>query len=92
MTTAYKEWLRRIVQPIPYELTGRALLAAHPVTDALVPSVWDCADTGGLTVREALDVLHGHDRCGPRCEIAKTARRVRARVIDAPTVRTAAHR
>lgn len=50
-------------------------------------SQWDCTDHGPLTVRQALDVLNTHGSHGRECRISRTARKVRARVIDTPTVR-----
>lgn len=84
--------------PIAYRLTGKAVLAGrgnHPMSDNWEPSVWDCRDSGPLTPAEAADVLTGHGPghdCDDECRIGRTARKVRARLIDAPTVRTAAFR
>lgn len=82
------------VTPITYALTGkgkRAELSYHPMSDNFVPSVWDCADAGPLTMSEANSVLTSHGtgkgKCGSDCRISRTARKVRALQIDAPTVR-----
>lgn len=90
MTAAHK--------PIGYRLTGKGVLAArghHPMADNWVPSPWDCRDSGPLTPAEAADVLKthgpGHD-CDAECRIGRTARKVRARLVDAPTVRRNAFR
>jgi hypothetical protein len=80
--------------PIAYLLThkGEAALSFHPMSDDFVPSVWDCKDAGPLTVAEATNVLSTHGKCGADCHISRTARKVRARLIDAPTVRAKAFR
>ena len=67
---------------IGYLLTPKGERATGPA------SRWDCTDHGPLSVAQALDVLHTHSTCGKECRISRTARRVRARVIDAPTVRS----
>jgi hypothetical protein len=68
--------------PISYLLTPKGERATGPA------SQWDCTDHGPLSVAQARDVLRTHNTCGKECRISRTARRVRARVIDAPTVRT----
>ncbi|MBF6358448.1 hypothetical protein IU449_28535 [Nocardia higoensis] len=83
---------------IPYLLTEKGrkaktrTLGYHPMTDDWRISPWDCADPGALTPAEAANVLTTHGDCGPSCRISVTARKVRARLIDAPTVRTSAFR
>lgn len=86
--------------PIAYQLTEKGkrakarTLGYHPMTDEWRISPWDCADPGRLTVAEARNVLtqHGPDKCGQVCTITRTARKVMARLIDAPTVRAKAFR
>ncbi|MEV0344058.1 hypothetical protein AB0H49_34115 [Nocardia sp. NPDC050713] len=75
--------------PIPFALTakGKRVIAFHPIDDQMKPSPWDCADAGPLTVAESAEVLTTHGQCGSECRISRTARKVRARLIDAPTVR-----
>lgn len=79
---------------IPYLLTRKAehALSHHPMSEDWVPSPWDCADPGPLTVTEATEVLADHEHCGPSCRISRTARKVRATWADAPTVRARAVR
>lgn len=79
--------------PIPFRLTrkGWGTKGYHPMSDDWVPSPWDCSDSGALTVRESLTVLREHATCGPECHISRTARKVRARLIDAPTVRSSVY-
>jgi len=90
MTTKFKGG------PIAYLLTSKAERALagdyHPMSEEWVPSMWACADSGPLTPAEAADVLRTHGQCGAECRIGRTARKVRARLIDAPTVRTSAFR
>jgi hypothetical protein len=66
--------------PITYLLTAKGERAAVPAPR------WDCTDHGPLTVAQALDVLRTHSTCD--CRISRVARKVRAQVIDAPTVRS----
>jgi hypothetical protein len=73
--------------PIEYLLTRKGEHAA-----GTAPSRWDCTDHGPLTTAEALDVLRTHGGCGPECRISRTARKIRARLIDAPTVRASVAR
>lgn len=67
--------------PIEYLLTRKGESATNAPA-----SQWDCTDHGPLTVAQARDVLRTHGECG--CRISRTARKVRARMIDAPTVRS----
>jgi len=67
---------------ISYLLTPKGERANGPATR------WDCTDHGPLSVAQAVDVLRTHGGHGPECRIGRTARKVRARVINAPTVRS----
>lgn len=71
--------------PIPFQVTPKGQRAA-------LGRRWDCTDHGPLTVAEANDVLITHGSCGAECRIGRTARRVRALFIDAPTVRASVAR
>jgi hypothetical protein len=64
------------------------LLTPKGERETVPASRWDCTDHGPLSVAQAMDVLRTHSACGKECRISRTARRVRARVIDAPTVRS----
>lgn len=97
---ARAQQLAKPESPIPFQLTDKGVekgkakrtLGYHPMTDDWRISPWDCKDPGPLTVAEALNVLTTHGDCGDECRISRTARKVRARVIDAPTVRAKAFR
>ena len=65
-------------------------LGYHPLTDDWRVVPWACNDPGRLTVAEAKNVLSTHGQHGPDCVISRTARKVLARLVDAPTVRTSA--
>lgn len=63
---------------IAYSLTSKAERALGQ---------WDCTDHGPLNVTEAMDAYRTHGEHGPECRIGRAARKVRARLVDAPTVR-----
>ncbi|MGW0163540.1 hypothetical protein ACWDUN_29885 [Mycobacterium sp. NPDC003323] len=67
-------------------------LGYHPMTDDWRITPWDCTDPGRLTVAEARNVMESHGKCGSDCLISRTARKVLASRIDAPTVRAKAFR
>lgn len=66
-------------------------LGYHALTDEWVITPWQCDYPNALTAAEAANVLDTHGKHGPECRIARTARMVLARLIDAPTVRAIAY-
>jgi len=87
----------KIHAPIAYLLTAKGkratttrTLGYHPMTDDWRITPWDCTDPGRLTIAEARNVLETHGKCGSGCYISRTARKVLASRIDAPTVRARA--
>ena len=67
-----------------------ATLGYHYLTDEWLVIPWQCSYPGRLTLAEARNVLAEHEGHGKDCRIARTARKTRARFIDAPTVRARA--
>jgi hypothetical protein len=64
-----------------------ATLGYHVLTDEWLVIPWECSYPGRLTVAEARNVLATHKDHPPSCRIGRTARKVLARLVDAPTVR-----
>lgn len=67
-----------------------ATLGYHVLTDEWLTIPWDCSYPGRLTIAESRNVLKTHEAHGKTCRIRRTAKRVLARLIDAPTVRAQA--
>jgi hypothetical protein len=67
-----------------------ATLGYHVLTDEWLVIGWECSYPGRLSIAESRNVLRTHDIHGKSCRIRRTAKRVLARLIDAPTVRAQA--
>lgn len=67
-----------------------ATLGYHALTNDWLVIPWDCSYPGRLTVAESRNVLKTHDVHGKPCRIRRTAKRVLARLVGAPTVRAQA--
>lgn len=67
-----------------------ATLGYHVLTGQWLVIPWQCSYPGRLTIAEARNVHRTHKGHGKDCRIERTARKMLARLIDAPTVRAQA--